>query len=282
MTLLPGCRVAVAARFHLAADWPARLTLGAGTDEADGRFFPRGPWRAPTAQELALLVAADAPGRSLPLLGEPDPPPADAPDTPDTLGLFQLPDHLREAWWDLLDAAAGDGGGVRGFDGFAARVGEFLGFKRLGLPAAAGMEAIVTAAGERSIRRDPDTGRPSGLGPTVAAWAAWPPNAGRSPPRLWGVVNLGDEPSGVVLVNLSLPDLAAALASREPDAPPATVGELVARFLRAFPDYPPVRVALGSGEGCRVPPGGLVLDGDPTGKRDPDMLLLISDPRVGD
>jgi len=50
----------------------------------------------------------------------------------------------------------------------------------------------------------------------------------------------------------------------------------VRQFLFAFPDYPTVRVRLGPGEGCRLPPGGLILDGDPTGKEEPDMLLLIS------
>jgi hypothetical protein len=49
------------------------------------------------------------------------------------------------------------------------------------------------------------------------------------------------------------------------------------RFIRAFPNYPPVRVRLGPGEGCRLPADGLILDGDPSGKAEIDMLLLISD-----
>jgi hypothetical protein len=58
---------------------------------------------------------------------------------------------------------------------------------------------------------------------------------------------------------------------------PATIGEAVGQFLRAFPNYPPVRLRLGPGEGVRVPATGLVLDGHPTDRADPDMLLLISD-----
>ena len=46
MTPLLGCRLSVAPRFHLEPDWAARLAVGTGVREADGRFFPRGPWRA--------------------------------------------------------------------------------------------------------------------------------------------------------------------------------------------------------------------------------------------
>lgn len=274
MTPHPGCRVAIAPRFHLDPDWPNRLRFGAGVAEEDGRFFPRGPWRPPTADELGALTVGDiglsSPG-PLPMLGEAAPSPADA------VWLFQLPAHLRSAWWELLDAAAGSDMRIQGFDAFASRVAEFLAYKQLHPPDVPRMEAIVAAAGERSIRRDPDTGRPSGLGSAVAPWSAWPPAADVAVERLWGVVNLGDEDTGVVLVGPPLPRLAAEVARATPGSPaPTAVGELVERFLRAFPDHPPVRVRLGPGEGCRLPADGLVLDGDPTGKQDPDVLLLVS------
>lgn len=275
MSLLPGYRLAVAPRFHLDADWPGRLTLGTGVDELEGKFFPRGPWRPPAADDLAGLVGVPAVSGSLPMLGD-DSGTAGAGHPDDAVCLFQIPEHLRAAWWDLLDAAAETGGPMEGFDAYAAKVGEFLAFKRLGAGASGRVEAIVTAVGERSIRRDPDIGRPSGLGPTVAPWAAWP-GSGAPVPRLHAVVNLGDEPSAVVLINLAPAALAAELARREPGAVPATVGELTSRFLRTCPDYPPVRVRLAAGEGCRIPAGGLILDGDPTGKEEPDVLLLVSE-----
>lgn len=272
MTLLPGCRLVVAPRFHLAADWPARLSVGSGVDDVGGKFFPRGPWRAPTPGELAALVhSPDVPG-VLPMVGDAVDP-GGVPD--DAVWLFQIPEHLRLAWWELLDAAAETGGPLDGFDAYAAKVGDFLAFKRLSGVAAVRMEAIVTAVGERSIRRDPDTGKPSGLGPTVAPWAGLPPGSGV--PRLRTVVNLGDEPSAIVFINLSLPGLAEELVRRTSGVVPATVGDLVCGFLRTCPDYPPVRVRLAAGEGCRLPPGGLILDGDPTGKEEPDVLLLISE-----
>ena len=55
MNLLPGCRFAVAPKFHLSPDWASRITIGTGVEESDGKFFPRGPWRDPTRDELALL-----------------------------------------------------------------------------------------------------------------------------------------------------------------------------------------------------------------------------------
>jgi hypothetical protein len=195
----------------------------------------------------------------------------------DAVCLFQIPTHLRAAWWDLLDAAAGSGGPLEGFGGFAARVVEFLAYKQLNPPAAPHLEAIVTAAGERSIRRDPTTGLASGLGPTVAPWTPWPPAEGIAVPRLWGVVNLGDEDTGVVLAGPPLAGAAAEVARLAADRPaPATVGELTGRWLRTFPDRPPLRVRLGPCEGCLLPADGLTLDGDPTEKVEPDVLLLIS------
>jgi hypothetical protein len=101
-------------------------------------------------------------------------------------------------------------------------------------------------------------------------------------PRLRAAVNLGDEGTGVVVINLTLSDLAAECARREPtESPPATVGELVAQFGAMCSDYPPVRVQLGPGEGCRLPNDGLILDGDVTGKEEPAVTLLISEDGAG-
>jgi hypothetical protein len=279
MTLLTGYRLAVAPKFHLDANWPGRLGLGPGVEEVEGKFFPRGPWRSPTPQELALLVGSDQSRESaLPAPGNLEPAPTPPPEA---IYLFQVPEHLQSAWWALLDASAGSGGPLVGFDEFAAQVGAFLAFKGLAPSGPMQMEAIVTAVGERSIRRDPDTGRPSGLGSTRAPWTAWP-GPSVPAPRLHAVVNLGDEPSGVVLINLPPAELAAELDRRAlGGSTPTTVGELVERFLRVCSSYPTVRVQLGPGEGCRVPAAGLVLDGDPTGKGEPDLLLLISTEEPG-
>src|SRR5262249_14374207 len=133
MTLPPRCRLAVAPRFHLAADWAGRLTAGAGVSEADGRFFPRGPWRPLTAGAINRLTSH----------------PESGPEKDAEVGcLFEIPGHLRAAWWDLLDRSAeAPDAGLPGFEGFTGQVAEFLRFKQMELPPSVQMEAVVTAAG---------------------------------------------------------------------------------------------------------------------------------------
>jgi hypothetical protein len=279
MTLRPGYALAIAAKFHMDANWAERIEIGAGLEENGGACFPRGPWRPPTADELAILAPSSGPhatpstGQLLTLGGVA----ASAITTPtDALYLFQIPEHLRAVWWDLLDAAVEADGPMSGFDTFAAQVSDFLAFKRAALPASVRMEAVVTAIGEQSIRRDPTSGRPAGLGSSVSPSARWPRDD-TAVPHLRAIVNLGDEQTAIVLINLPPLGLAEELTHLPGiESPPGTVGALVDRFFRARSDYPPVRVRLGPGEGCFVPAAGLVFDGDPTGKEDPDVLLLIS------
>jgi hypothetical protein len=250
----------VAPRFHLEPDWTARLAVGTGVREADGRFFPRGPWRPLTADEMSLLIA-------------------DPENDAEAGCLFQIPDHLRAAWWDLLDRSVEAGGtALPEFEEFTRQVAEFLRFKHMEVPPSLQMEAVVTAAGRCSMRSDPDAGTPAGLGPSLAPWAACALPEGGVLPRLWSVVNLGDEDSRLVLIAVPIQTLAANLTLRHPDRPmPTTGGELVGSFLREFPDCPPIRLRLGPGEGFRLPSGGLILDADATDKQEPDVLLLISE-----
>ncbi len=256
MTLHPGCRLAVAPHFHVEPDWPARLRLGQGVVEEDGRFFPRPPWLAPTGAELALLTA---------------PPEGDG----DGLWLFALPEHLRSFWWQLLDQAGAVGAGpLPGFEEFLGRVTAFLAFKQVPPPPGAWAEAVVGRPGQRSLRWDAAADCPAGLAPGVEPATALP--VPPEPPRLWGCVNLGDEATALVFLNLTGPGQERDLRARGLDAPgPASVGELGRRWLRAAPDYPPVRLRLGPGEGVRLPDGGLILDGCPEDKREPDVWLMI-------
>src|SRR5262249_38731259 len=134
MTPPPRCRLTVAPRFHLTPDWTARLALGTGVQEVDGRFFPRGPWRPLTADETIQLVSGAAydPGKDA-----------------DAGCLFQIPSHLRAAWWDLLDRSVEAGGAaLQGFEDFTRQVAEFLRFKQMEVPPNLQMEAVVTAAGQ--------------------------------------------------------------------------------------------------------------------------------------
>jgi hypothetical protein len=265
MTLLPGCRFAVAPLFHLPADWPRRLSIGTGVGEADGCFFPLPSWRPPTPDELSPLVARAEPQRS--------------EDLEDCVSLFQLPGHLRAEWWQLLEQAEGALGEGRlpGFEAFVNRVGEFLAFKGLAIPEDARCDVVVSSPGQRPVGAGIEKSRPAGLLCSLAAQAPWPRAEEPGWPRQWGGINLGDEEASVVLVNLPCRQLDAELRRRFPDRPsPETVGELAGQFLRSCPDYPPVRLVLGPGEGYRLPRGGLILDGYRADRQGPDVILLIS------
>jgi hypothetical protein len=266
MTLQPGVRLAIAPHFHMATDWAARLQVGTGVDEADGCFFPRPCWQALTSDDLSALVQVSQEAAT-----------AQALDT--CLSIFQLPAHLRSEWWNLLEQAAGgiSDGRLPGFESFVRQVGEFLDFKGLAVPEAARWDLMVSNPGQQFVRRNSEMNRAGGLSCSVAPWVPW--HLAEEPrwPRLWGGINLGDEPTSVLLINLPLPRMEAMLRTQCPDQVPAeTVGDLVSRFLRANPDCTTVRLILGPGEGYILPRGGLVLDGYLGSKQEPDVLLLIS------
>ena len=56
MTLLPGFRLVVAPHFHLAINWPGRLSLGARVEQTAQGPVAHPPWRPVSADELAVLL----------------------------------------------------------------------------------------------------------------------------------------------------------------------------------------------------------------------------------
>jgi hypothetical protein len=265
MILQPGCRFIVAPHFHLPVDWPRRLLLGAGVDEAAGWFSPKPSWRPPTTEELAVLLRV-----------------ADAPTSPEqleaSLSLFQIPGHLRSTWWKLLEPAAGvlEHGCLPGFEAFVSQVVEFLAFKNLPVPEEARCTLVLSKPGQQFVSWGPEAHGPGRLLCNLAPWVPWPGAEQHRWPQPWGGINLGDEETSLVLINLSCQQLDAELHRRFPDQPsPTTVGELVRQFLRSCSDYPPVRLLLGPGEGYRLPRGGLILDAYLKEKQEPDVLLMI-------
>ena len=266
MTIQPGCRFVIAPHFHLAADWSRRLLVGAGVEEVNGCFFPLHSWRPPTRDELAVLLRTSE---------EPTPP--EELDT--SVCLFQLPGHLRSEWWTRLEQGAGALGetGLPGFETFVRQVVQFLDFKNLPVPEGARCTVIVSNPGQRSVSWRPESHGPGGLRSNLAPSVPWRRADEPGWPRLWGAINMGDEETSVVVINLPCPQLEAELRRRFPDQPtPAAVGELSGQFLRSCPDYPPVRLILGPGEGYRLPRGGLICDAYLPDKQEPDVLMLIS------
>jgi hypothetical protein len=266
MILQPGCRFVVAPHFHLPADWARRLLVGAGINEVDGSFFAHPSWRPPTAEELAVLV-------------EPGAEATPAVDLETCVCLFHLAGHIQSGWWHLLEQAAGvlADGRIPGFETFVSQVVDFLAFKNLAVPEGARCDVVVSNSGGNSFSARPEVDRPVGLHCTLAPWTPWPGAEDFGCQRLWGVINLGEEPTSVVLINLPCRHLDAELRRLYPDQPlPATVGGLVGQFLRCRSDYASLRLILGPGEGCRLPRGGLILDSYLGDKQEPDVLLLIS------
>jgi hypothetical protein len=244
MHLEPGFALTVAPRFHLPGAWPDRLRVNSGVEARGEHFSPRADWRLPAPEELALLVNDD---------GAPA-----APDgfRPEALSLFHVPEHLRRRWWDLA-ARQGDPAGIdaEGFRAFLRDVVDFCRFKGLPLPPTCAFDLVVTAPG-----------RAFDLPPEERAT------------RPLGAVNLGDEPTSLVFLNLP----AARLQDRLRTAPGAPgvcprLGELTRRFLTSSPTYPLVRVLLRPGDGYWLPAGGAVADGYTLDKQEPDVLLLIAE-----
>ena len=171
MTLLPGFRLVVAPHFHLAIDWPGRLSLGAPVEQSAQGLVARPPWQPASADELAVLIL--------------DPTRTTArAELSGCLCLLVLPVHLRAAFWDLL-ARAPESGVVpaEGFGAFVAETARFLAFKELPVPAGAVFDLVVTRP------------RPA----TSLAAAA-----------LWGLINLGEDAASVVFLNVPAGEISAA------------------------------------------------------------------------
>jgi hypothetical protein len=264
MRLEPGFALTVAPRFHLPGAWPDRLRVNSGVEAQGEYFFPRADWRLPAPDELALLTDADG-----------------APAAPDgfrreALSLFHVPEHLRRRWWDLA-ARQGNPAGIdaEGFRAFLRGVVDFCRFKGLPLPPTCAFDVVVTAPGRASTRVDAAAGCLAGLAFDLPPTCSVPLTEGPRP-RPLGAVNLGDEATSLVVLNLP----AARLQDRLRTAPGApgvcpTLGELARRFLTSFPAYPLVRVLLRPGDGYWLPAGGVVTDGYTLDKQEPDVLLRV-------
>lgn len=127
---------AVAARFRCDGGWSDRLLVAEGD-----------AWRAPCEDELSALTRSDAP-----------------PDDASCCLLFNVPLHLRKAFWDMLGRQVSQADGD--FATFAEELARFFTFKGLPPPAGAVYELIVQD-------------------PSGHVWAS----------DVWAFVNLSDEPA---------------------------------------------------------------------------------------
>ena len=165
-----------------------------------------------------------------------------------------------------------------GFDAFVREAASLLALKELPVPNGARFDLVASQPGQRSIGYSAGGARPEGLAFDVSPQAPWPPGPEGRPARLRGGINLGDEATSVVLVNLAARQVHGLLAAGFPGLAPApTHGELAERFLTHLPDYPPVRLRVEPGEGYRLPAGGVLVDACTLDMEAPAVLLLIGD-----
>jgi hypothetical protein len=218
-----------APRFPIGPDWEHRLSVNSGIIAQGDGLFPRQDWCPPSVEELACLLAPPASTASLPILGE-TPLTADGPFPTDAVALLSIPDHLRSRWWEIT--ARGEP-----FDDFGRAMAEYLRFKGVPLPPMCSFAALAVAPGQPSTRGARGLAEPEA--------------------HTLGEINLGDEPTTVVFLNL-------------PCWP------RVDRFVERFGDYPLVRLTLYPGEGYWLPMGGLLADGSTLGKQEVDVRLRIS------
>jgi hypothetical protein len=85
-------------------------------------------------------------------------------------------------------------------------------------------------------------------------------------------INLGDEASFVVVLEMPLPALAKSLGEL-PDT--AAAASMVSRYLEAFPNQRLLKVRLAPCEGLWLSPLGVVHDGWTMGKQDLDVMLHV-------
>lgn len=267
MTLPAGYRFRGAPHFHHPDPLINQLQLGSGLDCIRGRYFARPPWRNLQAEEWQRLSGE-------PFLQE------ESKQLDSTLSILQLPVHLLNRWWMLLEQSAETLGKVPlpGFDGFMAQLSEFLAFKEIPLPVAVRGEVIVSRP-QPVFQEKPNSELISrGMRSNIAPWTSWPWSGELKSPRLWGGFNLGDEATSFVLINLSCKQQELALQGRLLESTrPETVGQLAELFLKTFPDYQPVRLVLQPGQGCRLPNQGVILDHYIEGNCEAHMMLLIHD-----
>jgi hypothetical protein len=259
MQLQAGFSFSLFPRFYSRLPWQERLRINSGVEGDGRRFYPRDDWRPLSSTELAVLV--DDPAR---LRG-----PAEATLSSSQVGVLGIPTHIRAAWWAVVEEAEVLDGKLEGYETFVAMLSEFLRFKHVPLPAHCVFEVVASRPGQRSTRVSFMTGEPAGLGFSEIETA-------ESFGRLLGIINLGDEATHIVLLNLPLRDMRALLAGQEQTASTTMSAlDLLTRFFTTLPTYPLVGVRLDSGDGLWLPEGGMVYDGNTQGKKEIDLVLLI-------
>lgn len=255
MDLEADYRLGSAPLFQNAFPWPERIRLGRMIERA-GNYFPAPEWRPATSAELALLLAETAAA---------DRPAAEIWN--ERISLFSIPEHIRSRWWRTAGRPEGPAAGV---EELARAISDFALFKNMPLPPRCTFDVVLSAPGQAAP--PPEAADAPGVNPAVRLPVS--EQEARAPQRLIAAVNLGDERSSVVFLNLHRARMARILSAGEP-RPRREAACLAPRFWAAFPTYPLVRLFLDPGEGIWFPVEGMIHTGYTLDKQEIDVWLSI-------
>ncbi len=239
----------IAISSHLASTWSTtqQIAINGGTtrdaSQHDECYFPKDNWRPLVNSERTDLLA-----------DSPDVVPSGA------LWVFAISEALRARFWTLdiehlfsrLDVTR-----PKYSSQYRAYVADVIHHlihdHHLPLAGQCQCDAIVHKPGLRSTRYDRVHQTYTGLGSDHDAARTWDPEhlAARTIR-----MNIGDEPSELVFINLSLQTIAHCLEiSHLP-----SIGAIAKLFMSRFPDYPVVRLTLNPGEACVLPSANMIYD----------------------
>jgi hypothetical protein len=245
MQLEGGLRISVCPRFRPTLLTRVEVCLNSGSERWQSSFRARPDWRTPSEEELQILTApeGDAPGSQS-----------------DRIELLEIPSHLHEEWRPIArNLATGTGSASREYEQFVTSLASFFRYKNVHVE-----DCTFTVTAAESTRRSAFThlGSPGGL--QIGAVEESPLLA----------VNLGDEPTALVLLNIPIRRLRELVAS--PGLADESPSCITQQFMESFPEYPLVRLVLPARHGVRFFPDAVVHGGDMAKENQSDILLRIT------
>jgi hypothetical protein len=254
MQLEPGYRFSLAPRFTSGLAWSQRLQIEGGEARGEPLNSADLAWHPASESQLDALVTSKSP--------------EDAWRR--DICLFAIPEHLRAKWWEMAARQIETlPTRLDGMEPFARAVAEFAQFKRVPLPRQCAFDVTLTSPDQGSIEK---------------------PSAGQVPRRSWVVeatdgssplvarINLGDERTALIFLNLSRSRMAEMLKLQGHKAAAATeTSDQVDAFLSIFSGYPLLRLFLDPGEGIWLPNDEVIYRVDRSGKADLDVWLTLKD-----
>jgi len=254
MELETGIRFSQAPRFANGLARNERLQIGRRPTRDESMASPPLEWRPASDAERSALVANET---------------SDEVWKRDVC-LFAIPEHLRARWWEMaarqMETLPAP---LDGLEPFARAFAEFAQFKRVPLPPRCAFEVTLTSP-EQAVAN------PSSAASDCAS--AWIAETGAASSPVVARVNLGDEQTALIFLNLGRARMLEMLhGKRTVDGATiaASPAELVRDFLWEFPAYPLVRLALNPGEAVWLPSADVNHGPDRSGKTDLDVWLLL-------